>query len=161
MTARSIRMKLFLLATMLACALAARDAFAQACMNDIDCTAHPECGGEVCDWVTAPIQTCKPAGGQPTGMDGWCSMDSDCKCHSLGATCKNLMCTFTKPCEADGGTCSGGTGTAGTSGGTGTAGTSGGGGGGGGCSVGGQDAGGWSALLAAFGLIALRARRRR
>ena len=86
MTARSIRKMLFVL-TMLAGAFAARSASAQSCVNDIDCTANPACGGDVCDWVVTPLMTCKPAGGQTTGHDGWCMVDSDCKCHAQGATC--------------------------------------------------------------------------
>src|SRR2546429_329369 len=103
MTARSIRMMLFLLA-MFASTLATRKAYAQACTNDIDCTANTACGGEVCDWVTAPIMTCKAAGSQPKGSDGWCATTADCKCKNLGATCNGINCSFTRPCEADGGT---------------------------------------------------------
>jgi len=167
MTARSIRMKLLLVATTFACALAARSAYAQSCVNDIDCTAHPECGGEVCDWVVNPLMTCKTAGGQTKGHDGWCTTDTDCKCHALGATCTtSFSCTFTRPCEADGGTCSGGGGSTGTAGSGGSGGStgsagSGGGGGGGGCSIAGDGVSASSLLLALGGLLALRARRRR
>jgi MYXO-CTERM domain-containing protein len=161
MTARSIRMTLSLL-TMFACAFAARSASAQSCTNDIDCTANTACGGEVCDWVATPIMNCRPAGSQPKGSDGWCATTDDCKCKALGATCNGINCSFTRPCEADGGTCAAGGSGGGGSGGTGTAGTSGGGGGGGGCSIAGEGgAVSWSLLLAAFGLVALRARRRR
>jgi hypothetical protein len=133
--------------------LPARSANAQACTNDIDCTANSACGGEVCDWVVSPLMTCKAAGGQSLGHDGWCMADTDCKCHALGATCNlsNFACTFTRPCEADGGTCTGG----GTD-----AGGGGGGGGGGGCNVAGGTAGiGWASLLGVAGLIAARRRR--
>ena len=144
-----------MLLAVFACLLTARTAAAQACTNDIDCTANPACGGDVCDWVVAPLMTCKPAGGQAVGHDGWCMTDTDCKCHALGATCNTAIfsCTFTKPCQADGGTCTG----------TGTDAGGGGGGGGGGCSVASDSAGSnWSLLLAAFGLVvASRTRRRR
>jgi MYXO-CTERM domain-containing protein len=154
MTARSIRKMLFVV-TMFACAFAARSASAQSCTNDIDCTANPACGGDVCDWVITPGMMCRPAGGQATGHDGWCTVDTDCKCHAQGATCNvtNAACTFTRPCEADGGTCAGGGGSTGT----GTGGSS-----GGGCSVAGNGVtSSWSLLLAAFGLVALRRARRR
>ena len=49
------------------------------CVNDIDCIATPQCGGDVCDY-SGTTQTCKPAGGATKGMDGWCTVDSDCKC---------------------------------------------------------------------------------
>ena len=57
------------------------------CTNDIDCVATPSCGGDVCDWNHAPMRTCKPAGGDAQGMDGWCAVDSDCKCMGQGAVC--------------------------------------------------------------------------
>lgn len=155
---RTIRMLL----AGLACLLVAGTATAQTnpanCTNDIDCVATPQCGGDVCDWSTTPGQMkCKPAGSYPKGMDGWCTMDSDCKCMGLGATCVSLYCTFTRPCDApDAGPCA----TGGT-GGTGTAGTSGGGGGGGGCSLAGGSSASWSALLLAVGVLGLKRRRRR
>jgi len=134
----------------------ARSASAQTpmhCTNDIDCTGNAACGGDICDWAdTVNPMTCKAAGTHPAGMDGWCMADTDCKCHGIGATCgANFSCTFTRPCEADGGTCTGG----------GTDGGGGGGGGGGGCTVAGSTAGfGWGALLAVAGLIVSRRRRR-
>jgi MYXO-CTERM domain-containing protein len=159
MTARSFRMILSLL-TMFACAFAARSASAQTCTNDDDC-ANAACGGDVCDWEVTP-HTCKPAGTAAKGQDGWCTGTDNCKCKALGATCVVANCSFTRACEADGGTCAAGGSGGGGSTGTGTAGTSGGGGGGGGgCSVAGDGAGSWSLLLAAFGLLALRARRQR
>jgi hypothetical protein len=94
------------------------------CANDIDCVATPQCGGEVCPYTGAHPFTCQPAGTGPAGMDGWCTVDTDCKCHSLGATCANSFCTFTKPPSGSGGS-SGGAGTAGSAGETGSAGKSG------------------------------------
>jgi hypothetical protein len=131
-----------------------------ACTNDIDCVATPQCGGDICDWVGTPGQMkCKAAGSYPVGMDGWCMADTDCKCHSLGATCDlgTLRCTFTRPCGApDAGPCA----TGGTSGGTGTAGTSGGGGGGGGCNIASTTPAVTASLLVALGLLAFARRRR-
>jgi hypothetical protein len=97
------------------------------CVNDIDCVATPQCGGEVCPYTGPHPFTCQPAGTGPTGMDGWCSADTDCKCHSLGATCANSYCTFTKPPTGGGGS-NGGLGAAGGAGETGSAGKSGAGG---------------------------------
>ena len=70
------------------------------CTNDVDCP-EPACGGQVCQWGAA--HTCVPAGTDAVGTDGWCTVDSDCKCFSLGAKCSGVHCTFTKP-PADGGT---------------------------------------------------------
>lgn len=102
----------------LGCVLAAGNARATTCVNDVDCP-NPACGGEVCDYIADPTLTCKPAGTQPKGMDGWCTTDADCKCKSLGATCVSFFCTFTKPSDAP----SGGGGHAGTAGSTGAAGS--------------------------------------
>jgi MYXO-CTERM domain-containing protein len=114
------------------------------CVDDIDCIATPQCGGDICDWSNPSAgMKCKPAGTGPKGMDGWCTVDEDCKCHSLGATCVAAYCTFTRPCDApDAGGCT-----------TGTGGTSGGGGGGGGCNVSGETPSGWAALLIGLGLL--------
>jgi hypothetical protein len=171
MTAFSLK-KTFLIVTGLALLLSARTAFAQACTNDIDCTANPACGGEVCDWVTAPIMTCKAAGSQPKDHDGWCSADTDCKCHGQGATCdkSTFSCTFTRPCDAPGaagcgaaGSGGGGSGGGGSGGGTtGTDGGNTGGGGGGGCTIAGTDVAlGWPALALVIGLTLTRRGRRR
>ena len=66
------------------------------CANDIDCVATPGCGGEVCRYAGDHPFTCQPAGTDPKGMDGWCTHDSDCKCHDQGAVCVNATyCTFT------------------------------------------------------------------
>src|SRR3954464_4497999 len=114
----------------------ARTAAAQSnptsCVNDIDCTATPQCGGDVCDYSTVPPM-CKPAGSQPKGSDGWCSTDAHCKCQGQGATCMGPFCTFPRPCGApDAGPCgAGGSGGGGTSGSDGGGGSGGGGGGGG------------------------------
>src|SRR5437763_16685829 len=79
------------------------------CVNDIDCVATPQCGGDVCDYTVQP-PVCKPAGSQPKGSDGWCTTDDQCKCQAQGATCVGLICTFTRPCDApDAGPCTSGT----------------------------------------------------
>jgi MYXO-CTERM domain-containing protein len=142
----------------LGCVLATGTAAAQGnpstCENDDDCVATPQCGGDVCDWndATSAVHTCKPAGMYPKGSDGWCTTDDDCKCHSLGATCVNAFCSFTRPCDAPGaGGCP--TGGGGTSGG--------GGGGGGGCSVASTPPGWPAALLLGLGLLAIPGRRTR
>jgi MYXO-CTERM domain-containing protein len=171
MTSLSRRIQLMLL-TVLVCLFAAGTAAAQnpaTCVNDDDCAATPQCGGDVCDWSVIGQMTCKPAGMHPKGQDGWCTTDDDCKCHAMGATCVAAFCSFTRPCDAPGmsgcgaggatGT-GGSTGTGGTSGGT--AGTSGGGGGDdGGCSVGAAAPAAGSTLLLALGLLAFSRRRRR
>jgi MYXO-CTERM domain-containing protein len=156
--------------------MGARSASAASCVNDIDCTAHPACGGEVCDYTMG--ETCQPAGGAAVGSDGWCTVDSDCKCHGMGATCVFPYCTFTKPPTGSGGTggAAGTTGSAGAGGTTGSAGSHAGttgsagaatdGGttssGGGGCSVAGAASPSLAGLMMAFGtLVAIRRRRRR
>ena len=136
----------------LACLLAAAgNARAASCNVDTDCTGNAACGGDICDFYTQP-PACKPAGGHPNGMDGWCTVDTDCKCHAQGATCTGVYCSFTVP---DGGTT---TGTGGSGGSTGSAGSS---GGGGGCSVAGGTAVDGSFALAGLGLVTALARRRR
>jgi hypothetical protein len=161
MTSLACRIKCTLLAAFV-CLFAAGTAVAQSnpasCTNDIECVATPQCGGDVCDWNGTPAQRCRPAGGSPKGMDGWCTVDTDCKCMAMGATCDTgtLRCTFTRPCDGpDGGSC-----TTGSGGSSGTAG-SGGGGGGGGCSVTATTPTALSALLVGLGLVALSRRRRR
>jgi len=172
----------------LVCLLASGGARAQSCVNDIDCP-NAACGGEVCDYSTG-TPTCKPAGSQPKGQDGWCTQDSDCKCGSLGAKCDSslVFCTFTTPSEApgagNGGHGGGGVGAAGTSGsvgggapGTGGAGAPGtgcvgaaghagssDGGSSGGCSIAGASSSGEAlgcTLLALLGMAAAVLRRRR
>jgi len=147
----------------------------KSCLNDIDCIATPECGGEVCPYDGAHPFTCQPAGTGKKGMDGWCTVDSDCKCASLGAKCiGGAYCSFTLAKDAPG---AGTGGAAGTGGGSGTGGSSATGGaggasatggskendssGGGGCSVAGTAAApGSAALLALLGLLLRRDRRR-
>jgi MYXO-CTERM domain-containing protein len=144
------------------------------CANDIDCTATPACGGDVCTYTATGSPTCTPAGTGSKGSDGWCTVDSDCKCFAEGARCSGVFCTFTKAGDAPGaGGKGGGSGVAGTSGGAG--GAAGGShgpaadagtpppsnSGGGGCNVAGeQPAAGGALLLAALGFFALLARRR-
>jgi hypothetical protein len=65
------------------------------CVNDIDCVATPACGGEVCSYYSG-APSCQPAGQQPTGTDGWCTTDTDCKCFAQGAKCIGVFCTFTR-----------------------------------------------------------------
>ncbi len=146
------------------------------CVNDIDCVANPACGGDVCDY---PALTCQPANAAAQGSDGWCTTDTDCKCHGQGAKCVGVYCTFTVPQSGAGGAAGSGaaghgaTGgnTGGGSGGTpGTGGTSASGGSagptstssGGGCSLGGAGAPRLAAVLLAAlaGLIVARRRRR-
>jgi hypothetical protein len=106
-----------------AAALFAPHAAQAACTNDVDCP-DAQCGGQVCDWTNLPM-TCKPAGTQPQGTDGWCTADTDCKCKGDGATCVNNQCTRTLPKGAGGGGASGSGGSAGSSAaGTSAAGTS-------------------------------------
>ncbi|MFI5297111.1 MAG: hypothetical protein ACHREM_03355 [Polyangiales bacterium] len=64
---------------------------ARACTNDTDCPVA-FCGGQVCSWKTGP-HVCLPAGTDP----GWCTVTTDCKCASSGATCIDNNCTFTAP----------------------------------------------------------------
>ncbi|HVT07711.1 MAG TPA: JDVT-CTERM domain-containing protein [Polyangia bacterium] len=180
MNGRAMTIRWSILAA-LGCVLAANRAEAMACVNDVDCP-EPACGGQVCDYIADPTQTCKPAGTQPKGSDGWCSKDSDCKCASLGATCVGgAICSFTKPSDAP----SGGGGHSGTAGSTGAAGSSATGTGGapatgtggsaaaghtgstdggssGGCSVAGSSAPAtWFALSVLGGLVVAVRRRRR
>jgi MYXO-CTERM domain-containing protein len=105
--------------------LVAPAAFAvgEMCFNDTDCP-NPACGGDVCDWGTkhpmgtdALPYTCVAAGTDPKGQDGWCSNTTThehCKCKDLGAQCKTVYCTFTKPDQAPPGAGTGGTGAGGT-----------------------------------------------
>jgi len=164
MTLLSNRTKMMLL-TGLVCLFAAGTAAAQTnpatCVNDDDCVATPACGGDICDWSVVGQMTCKAAGGHPKGQDGWCTTTDDCKCKDMGATCVAAYCTFTRPCDAPGGTgcatggTSGGTGTGGS---TGTAGTSG--GDSGGCSIAASAPTASSTLLLAIGLLVFARRRR-
>lgn len=71
---------------------------AAACTNDVDCP-DPSCGGQVCKWSSSG-HNCVAAGTDPAGTDGWCTVDSDCKCFGLGARCAAPHCTFTKPSDA-------------------------------------------------------------
>jgi hypothetical protein len=162
----------------LVCLLSAASASAASnptsCANDIDCVATPQCGGDVCDYATAPLETCKAQGSQPKGSDGWCTVDSDCKCAALGAKCMAPFCTFTKPSDAPGAGSAGSSGGAAGASGTGAGGSSTGGSGptstggsasggsssGGGCSVGGPISGSWSIALGLLGLFAVVKRRR-
>jgi hypothetical protein len=175
MTLLSNRTKWMLL-TAITCLFAAGTASAQSnpanCVNDIDCIATPQCGGDICDWSNLSAgMHCKAAGSQPKGMDGWCTTTDDCKCKDMGATCVAAYCTFTRPCDApnaggcsaggSGGGAGGSGGGGGGSSGTGTAGTSGGGGGGGGgCSIGATAPTASSVLLVALGLLFVSRRRR-
>lgn len=157
-------------------------AVGEPCFNDDDCPGGggAVCGGDVCKWGELhampdgrKVYICVAAGTDAKGKDGWCETDANCKCRSLGATCKTPpYCTFTKPDQAPAGGggsgAGGGATTAGTAG-TGTAGTGTAGSGSkppptdeGGCSVGapGRGAAAAGMLLALFGLGALARRRR-
>ena|SRR5579883_1110474 len=74
---------------------------ARACTNDVDCP-NPACGGQVCQWG-AQGHNCVDAGTDIQGSDGWCTVDSDCKCMGIGARCAAPHCTFTLPAFADAG----------------------------------------------------------
>jgi hypothetical protein len=89
---------LTLAAVALACAWA-RPALAD-CTTDTDCPG-PFCGSEVCQY-TVSGHSCVPAGTDPQGFDGWCSIDVNCKCAGQGATCDTALghCTFTVPQDA-------------------------------------------------------------
>lgn len=141
------------------------------CSVDTDCVATPECGGDVCTYAQSGSTTCTPAGKGPKGADGWCTVDTDCKCYAQGAKCNVVYCTFTTlTSPTDGG--AGGTGNkgeAGSGGGAGaagregnTGGTSGTGtGGGGGCDIAGQSPSldGWLATAALALFVTLYRRR--
>lgn len=167
MNGRAMAIRWSILAA-LGCVLATTgSARAGNCTNDVDCP-NAACGGDVCDYSTG-VQTCKAAGTQPKGSDGWCTVDSDCKCASMGATCAYPYCTFTKVGGTTGGGGKGGaTGAAGSgptaTGGAAAAGHTGStdGGSSGGCSVAGSRAPAtWLAFSVAAGLaIAVRRRRR-
>jgi hypothetical protein len=151
------------------------------CRNDIDCVATPDCGGEVCPYEGNHAFTCQPAGQYPKGADGWCTVDSDCKCHAQGAVCVGqAYCSFTLLKDAPGGGATGGSSgatggssgatggssgaTGGSSGATGgssaDAGTNNGGGSSGGCAVAGSSSvEGTLALLGALGLWVARRRK--
>jgi hypothetical protein len=132
------------------------------CMNDIDCVATPQCGGDVCNFNVTP-HVCAPAGGSAKGSDGWCSKDSDCKCMAESAKCNIVYCSFTKASDAPAGTGGSSAGTGGSSAGTG--GTSGGTDGGtsssgsSGCALAGGSPAALS-LIAGLGLIGFAVRRR-
>jgi hypothetical protein len=143
-----------------------------ACVNDVDCTTGPSCGGDVCDYSTG-TPTCKAAGTQPQGSDGWCAHDSDCKCMGQGATCAVPYCTFTKPQTGSGGSSGTDAGAAGSgaagagaagAGAAGSATTTDGGtksGSSSGCAVGGSGSGGLATLVGLGLVVAGLARRRR
>jgi hypothetical protein len=72
-----------------------------ACFKDTDCP-QPYCGGQVCNWNKVSdrpmgdrFYQCNPAGSSPTGQDGWCVTDDDCKCRGAGARCLAPYCSFT------------------------------------------------------------------
>ena len=145
------------------------------CVNDIDCAATPQCGGEVCDFIGT--QKCIAATGAP--QTGWCTVSTDCKCMAQGAVCNAPYCSFTTPQAS--GTAGASGGTAGTAGAAGSGGsTSAGGSGGsstgtagaggtapkssssGGCSIASSTSGGFATLLGlalvAGGLVRRRRR---
>jgi hypothetical protein len=84
----------------------------EACTNDIDCKTGPTCGGEICDWGAG--MKCQPATAANPGTDGWCTVDTDCKCKAQGASCQNSQCSFTVAAAGASGS-GGSTGSAGSS----------------------------------------------
>ncbi len=134
------------------------------CTNDVDCTGGgAACGGDVCQWDAEGNHTCVPAGTDGVGKDGWCTIDTDCKCMAEGATCTGIHCSFTEAGAASGGT-GGGSGTAGSAS-AGTTATSSdeSSDDGGGCSISGvaTNTGGALAAFATAGAFTLLLRRRR
>ncbi len=88
----------------------------EACYVDKDCPGAA-CGDAVCNWgKLAPkadgtkIYYCNPAGTDAVGMDGWCTVDADCKCMGEGAVCHAPYCSFTKAPAGSGGASAGGSG---------------------------------------------------
>jgi len=77
----------------------AAQATGESCMNDINCKTGPSCGGEVCDWTKG--MTCQPATASGSGQEGWCTVDTDCKC--AGAKCNLSQCSQTVPAAGTGG----------------------------------------------------------
>src|ERR1700685_74293 len=68
---------------------------AESCTNDIDCKSlGTGCGTQVCSYTAN--MTCANAGQSP-GMEGWCTVNTDCKCNAQGATCVGEYCSFTTP----------------------------------------------------------------
>ena len=140
------------------------------CTNDIDCVATPQCGGDVCTYTASGSMTCTPAGTGPKGADGWCTVDTDCKCYAQGARCNVVYCTFTTPSNSIDGSAGEtgnkgetGSGDAGREGNTGGTSATGSGGGGGGCDVAGHGSplDGWPGVAALAPLVVTRYRRRR
>ncbi|HEX3775114.1 MAG TPA: hypothetical protein VHV51_11660 [Polyangiaceae bacterium] len=78
------------------------------CTVDTDCKTDPSCGGEICDWTK--MQTCQPATAEP---EGWCTLDTHCKCQAEGATCDKSMFQCTKTLATSAGGSSGSAGTSG------------------------------------------------
>jgi hypothetical protein len=138
-----------------------------ACNNDVDCPGA-ECGGQTCVHSSGAA-TCLDANTayQSGAGDGHCAVDTDCKCHAMGAVCSGFYCSFTVPNDGGAGGSTGTGGSTGAAGSTGTggsshAGTSGGsGGGGGGCSVAGVPTAGGSIAFALFAAALMRRRARR
>src|SRR4051812_34826660 len=96
------------------------------CLNDIDCIATPQCGGDVCPYDGPHPFTCQPAGAGAKGHDGWCTSDTDCKCMAQGARCiGGAYCSFTKASDAPASGAGGSTGSAGSTGSPGSAGSAG------------------------------------
>jgi hypothetical protein len=100
----------FLTAALLA--PAAARATGESCVNDIDCKTGPTCGGEICDWTIG--MKCGPATAAKSGQEGWCTVSTDCKCASEGATCDSSSSQCTKTTTAAGGS-GGASGSAGSS----------------------------------------------
>ena len=100
----------------------AAKATGEACVNDIDCKTGPTCGGEICDYTKG--ETCQPATAAGSGMEGWCTVDTDCKCHAEGATCVEAQCSKTVAAGSGAGGASGSAGSGSSAAGSSAAGSS-------------------------------------
>jgi hypothetical protein len=90
--------------------LSASEAAAETCTTDKDCMeAGTACGSEVCNHPPASDAATGACTAPVGGFSSYCTADTDCKCHALGATCVPAVftdinyppyCSFT---TADGG----------------------------------------------------------
>ncbi len=66
----------------------ASPAAAETCATDRDCIeAGAACGTEVCTHPSSPNATTGECMAPASIFSSYCDKDTDCKCHSLGATC--------------------------------------------------------------------------
>jgi MYXO-CTERM domain-containing protein len=85
----------------------ASPAAAETCATDRDCIeAGAACGTEVCTHPSSPNATTGECMALTNTFSSYCDKDTDCKCHSLGATCVPPVyaeifyppyCSFTTP----------------------------------------------------------------